>query len=455
MTESLVSEPVISESDRDASLPGVSVQIADLLTGTKLRHPLLNSAGVLLVAEGTTITSQLKQRIASYGKDNVRINPDDLGNVTLDVSDIEGRQTVGTTSELIERLDSIIDQGVLLVKNDGPAMQGQMVSNGRKPFDASRREELLTQHQATRESLDSMMREVGHGQELNGKQIAQLVATYLTDMAEDNEHVLSIAMSADKQGLSERALQTSLMAMTIGVEMGFDVSNVRLLGICGLVHDWGMTRVPEEILSKSGRLTEIEFLEIQKHPIHTLDILTLISGIPGIVPLVVYQVHESLNGTGYPRGRKGSSIHPFARILHVVDVYTALTSPRSYRNPIMPYGAVECLLQLASKRVLDSKVITALLNAFSLFPIGSFVTLDDASVAQVLRPNRGKFDRPIVQLVRDSQGQKVPVSDDSIIDLATSERQVVQAIPTPGRNEIPYSKDVLTGSACHQYRDQA
>ncbi len=441
-----------SESTQETEPQNVSVRIADLLIGSKLQHPLCNSAGVLLVAAGTVITSQLKQRISSYGSDKVHIDADDLGNVTLDVSEIEDRKFVGGSAALIDRLDTIIDQGILFVKNDGPAMQDQMVSNGRKAFDSSRGEELLSQHQTTSDSLDSMMREAVHGRQLDAQQITQMVATYLTDMMEDNEHVLSIAMSADQQRLSERSLQTALISMTIGAEMGFDADNVRLLGICGLVHDWGMTRVPEEILLKNAPLTEVEFLEIQKHPVHTIDLLGQITGIPGIVPLVVYQVHESLNGTGYPRGRRGMAIHPFARILHVADTYTAMTMPRCFADSTTPYGAIECLLNLASEKYIDSKVVTALLNAFSLFPIGSFVTLDDASVAQVLRPNRGKFNQPIVQIVRDSSGAKVPVCDEAIVDLANSERSVVQAIPTPGRNEIPFSKDIFRGSAAYQFR---
>ncbi len=447
MTDSLISESLETSDGQH-----VSVRIADLLIGSKLRFPLCNASGILLVSEGTVITSGIKKKLALHGASNVRISAADSGNVTLDVSELEGRQFVGANSELIERLDAIVDQGIMFVKNDGPAMQDQMVFNGRKAFDSKRREELLLQHQATSESLDSMMREAVHGRQLNGKQITQLVATYLTDMTDDNEHVLSIAMNAEKQGLSERSLQTSLIAMTIGVEMGYDSDNVRSLGICGLVHDWGMTRVPQEILSKSEPLNEIEFLEIQKHPIHSIELLSHISGIPGIVPLVVYQVHERLNGSGYPRGRQGSAIHPFARILHVADAYTALTSKRVYAKPLTAYGAIECLLHLASDRVLDSKVVTALLNAFSLFPIGSFVTLSDGSVAQVLRANRGRFNQPIVQLVRNSQGQKVPQSDEVVIDLADSELSVVQAIPTPGRDEVMFSPDVLTGSASHQFR---
>lgn len=446
MTESLAPEPVKIDDDH------VSVRIADLLIGSELRFPLCNTSGILLVAEGTTITSQLKKRIASYGSENVRIHAADVGRVTLTASEVDGRVGLGVDSELVAKIDKIVNQGQMFVKNEGPPMRDEMAVNGPKAYDSDQKEELEQQHQTTSDALNVMMDEVASGRSLDGQQVTKLVAKYVSDLAKDKDLVLNIALMANKEGLTERSLQTALLSMTIGVEMGFDAGNVQLLGICGLLHDWGMTKVPEEIVSATGPLTRLQFLEIQKHPIHSIDMLNSITGIPGLVPLVVFQVHERLDGSGYPRGRQSSAIHPLARILQVADNYTALTSPRNYAKPVTAYGAVECLLHLASERVLDSKVITALLNAFSLFPIGSFVTLDDGSIAQVLRANRGRFNQPVVQLVRNSQGEKIAPSDETVVDLTNSELSVVQAIPTPGRDEVVFSPEVLTGSASYQFQ---
>ena len=95
----------------------------------------------------------------------------------------------------------------------------------------------------------------------------------------------------------------------------------------------------------------------------------------------------------------------------------------------------------------DPKVVGALLNAFSLFPIGSFVSLDDGSVAQVLRPNKNQYSQPIVQVLRDPRGQRVEQSDEAILDLTQSERKVIQAVRTPGKNELMFSPELLAGSA--------
>src|SRR5690606_15497605 len=112
--------------------------------------------------------------------------------------------------------------------------------------------------------------------------------------------------------LAARGLETSLLAMAIGIEMGLDADNTRMLGIAALVHDWGMALIPEHIRNPTRPLTPVERLELQKHPIYSLGMLQSVSSLPPAVSVIAYQVHESPNGRGYPRGRTGSSIHLLA-----------------------------------------------------------------------------------------------------------------------------------------------
>lgn len=425
----------------------VEVRVEDLLLGTVLERPVYDTNGLLLLAEGSVLTKEFRDLLRQRKTPTVRMSHVDAARSTLDATLAEELPTSHFTTELSQRIDAVIDRGMLFVRNDGPPAKSRMVFHGRKAFDTEKREHLLLNHQATSESLDSMMREAARGKNLNGRQITQLAASYLTDMTEDSEQVLSVALDAEKRGLGEHSLQTSLLAMAVAVELGLNEENVRLVGVCGLVQDWGMTKVPSEVLKAPGRLGPVEFHEIKKHPVHSLDLLERIAGIPGVVPLVAYQIHERPNGTGYPRGRKGNAIHLFARILHVADAYTALTTPRVFRPALTPYAAMECLVRQSSQKTVDPKVVTALLDVLSLFPIGSFVALSDGSVAQVLRPNKGKFTQPIVQVVRDRQGQRVAGGDESLIDLAASELSIAQAVPTPGKGEIGLSPDILAPRA--------
>jgi HD-GYP domain-containing protein (c-di-GMP phosphodiesterase class II) len=197
--------------------------------------------------------------------------------------------------------------------------------------------------------------------------------------------------------------------------------------------------VPPEILNANRVLTKSEFLEIQKHPIYTLDLLKTITAVPDLVPLICYQVHERPNGTGYPRGRTRSSIHPAARVLNVADAYLALTAPRPFRKPLMPYTAIESLLRQAAEGLVDGEVVRALLHVVSMFPIGSHVMLSDGSAARVLRRNANNYRSPIVQIIKDASGNATDPHDESqIIDPSTKGLSIVKAVPVTDSEQIVF-----------------
>jgi HD-GYP domain-containing protein (c-di-GMP phosphodiesterase class II) len=245
--------------------------------------------------------------------------------------------------------------------------------------------------------------------------------------------------------LADHCLQMSLLGMALAIEMGMSEAEICLVGLSGLLHDWGMTRVPEAIVSAKRVLSRVEFLEIQKHPMYTLDLLRSISGIPARVPLICFQVHEQPNGRGYPRGRQHENIHPAARILHVADVYLALTSQRPFRPPVTPAAAMRCLLVQARDNAVDPAAVASLLNVMSLFPIGSYVLLSDGSMARVVRRNGDKYTTPIVEIVQDAAGAPVAADaqDSQIIDPSERGLTVVRGLPTPGRDEVELTPEVL------------
>ena len=126
-----------------------------------------------------------------------------------------------------------------------------------------------------------------------------------------------------------------------------------------------------------------------------------------------YQIHERLNGSGYPRKRQHPQIHLFARIGAVADTYLAMVSPRNGRIGMTPYDAVEKLLYATRIGLFDASVVRALLHAVSLFPVGSVVKLSDGRSARVSRSNRDHYDRPVVEVLSDN-----PSDDGQILDLA-------------------------------------
>jgi len=423
----------------------VSVGIDELIVGRPLRFPVYDEQGVLLLAVGQLITGEFKQKLKAHKVNTVLLSPDDVQRMTLrQVAAPSAPLSVAIDSELAKKIDAVIDCGLVSVVNKGPAVKSSIVYLGRKAYDKQQRRELISQHDKNSEALGQLMTEALHGNCLDGTCVSMMAAEYLKQMTTDVDNTLTSTSDLMKdESIIARSVEVSLLAMALGVEMGLDAGNIRDLGMIGLVHDWGMMKVPEEIRKLPRRLTPIEQIEIKKHPIHSLEMLQRVSSLPSIVSVVAYQVHERVNGKGYPRGRRGNSIHIFARILQAADKYVALTTSKPYRPALMPYSAMECLVRQAKDRDICPDVMKSLLKVMSLFPLNSFLQLSDGSIARVLRRNLDHYTQPIVARVQTPEGDAVdPTSLDNIIDLTDSPIQVRQALPTPGKTEISLTNDI-------------
>ncbi|TWT59982.1 Cyclic di-GMP phosphodiesterase response regulator RpfG [Rubinisphaera italica] len=423
----------------------VTVSVNDLIVGRKMNFPIYDPHGVLLLAENSEITQERKRAIIQHGVPEVRISQEDKKRVTMN-SELANLKTnsFGLDADLTKRIDTIIDGGLMALKNDGPAVKNNVVFLGRKGYNQEKRQKLIEQHQSNGVALGEMIGEVMYGEKINGSIVSKMAAHYLKEMTTDTDNTLtSVIDQFQDDDIASRSMEVSLLAMAIGIEMDLDADNIRNLAIAGLVHDWGMMKVSLEIRTSKSKLNPIEMLEIKKHPIYSLEMLQHVSALSSVVPVVAYQVHERMNGTGYPRGRRGQSIHPLARILQVADAFVGMTSDRPYRPAMMRYSAMECLIRQARENFVDSNVVRALLKVQSLFPIGSFVQLSDGSIAQVIRRNQDHYTKPIVLRLQDASGDFVDrEADENLIDLhAEEELQITHALPTPGSNEVTFSDE--------------
>ena len=123
------------------------------------------------------------------------------------------------------------------------------------------------------------------------------------------------------------------LAAAIGREMGLPEHDIEGIFLAGMVHDIGKINVPAEILSKPGKLTEIEFELIKSHSQAGYDIVKGVD-FPWPVAQMILQHHERLDGSGYPDGLQGNQILVGAKILAVADVVEAMTARRPYREAL-------------------------------------------------------------------------------------------------------------------------
>jgi putative nucleotidyltransferase with HDIG domain len=175
------------------------------------------------------------------------------------------------------------------------------------------------------------------------------------------EAIAAMAETRDPYTAGHQVRVTRL-ACAIAEAMGLSAERIKEIRIAATLHDIGKMHIPAEILSKPGKLTEIEFMMIKSHPQGGYDILKDIE-FPSSVAIIVLQHHERLDGSGYPQGLKGDDILLEARILAVADVVEAMSSHRPYRPALGEGTALEEIIH--NKGILyDEKVVEACVTLF-------------------------------------------------------------------------------------------
>lgn len=146
-------------------------------------------------------------------------------------------------------------------------------------------------------------------------------------------------------------------AVLLAGAIGLGEDDRKLIATGGLLHDLGKLDIDDRILTKDGRLEEVESRQIRKHPLTGFRKLAHRSDLCAGQLLMVYQHHERVDGSGYPVGAVAGEIHPWAQICTVVDVFEALTSQRPYRRPLSHETALEVMSRECA-RTFDPELLT-------------------------------------------------------------------------------------------------
>jgi PAS domain S-box-containing protein len=175
-------------------------------------------------------------------------------------------------------------------------------------------------------------------------------------------HALVYAIAARDSYTATHQKRSADLARAIVTEMGLDQEKIDGIRMTGSIHDIGKLSIPAEILSKPSKLTNIEFSLIKEHPRSGYEMLKDVES-PWPLAQIVYQHHERMNGSGYPRNLKGDEILMEARIMAVADVVEAMASHRPYR----PGLGIEAALEEIEKNkgiLYDNAVVDTCLRLF-------------------------------------------------------------------------------------------
>ncbi len=146
-------------------------------------------------------------------------------------------------------------------------------------------------------------------------------------------------------------------SIKIGKKLNLLKDELDTLIVASVLHDVGKIKVPEEILNKTGGLTDEEYEIIKKHPADGAEMVK--DSYYSDISTIIHQHHERLNGSGYPDGLKDEEITIGAKIIGVSDSYDAMTDDRSYRKAYTPEYAMNELKRLSGV-LYDAEVVDAL-----------------------------------------------------------------------------------------------
>jgi HD-GYP domain-containing protein (c-di-GMP phosphodiesterase class II) len=152
-----------------------------------------------------------------------------------------------------------------------------------------------------------------------------------SELLADIVRALVSAIDAKDPYTSGHSNRVARFAVRIALEMRCPPKVVNTIYMAGLLHDVGKIGIDDNVLRKTGRLTESEFEHIKQHPELGCKILADLKPLADALPAVLHH-HEQWNGRGYPHGLAGENIPLIARILAVADAYDAMTSDRPYRQ---------------------------------------------------------------------------------------------------------------------------
>jgi hypothetical protein len=206
-----------------------------------------------------------------------------------------------------------------------------------------------------------------------------------------------------------------LLALRLGVNLGYDRARLLPLGQAAALFDAGLWQVPESLVERAETLSGAELATYRSHPRLSADIVQRWSPPDARIVESILDHHEREHGQGFPRGLHGSGIDPDAKIIGLVDTYTALTVPPASRPRLRPHEAIRDIVKTRNDQF-PSGLIKALLSEISVFPPGTIVRLNTEEVGRVIAVNRNHPLRPQVEVFADGRGQRLALP--KIIDLS-------------------------------------
>jgi putative nucleotidyltransferase with HDIG domain len=197
-------------------------------------------------------------------------------------------------------------------------------------------------------------------------------------------------------------VNVSILTMGQAQALGVEGRLLREFGLSALMHDIGKVRTPLEILNKPDRLTEDEFVIMRRHPVEGAEILRRTPEMPILAPVVAFEHHLRLDGSGYPVVKR-TALNLGTLLCSIADVYDAMRSQRAYQKA-QPSERVLAVLRQSEGSHFDKHLVRRFVQLLGIYPPGTLVKLNTNEVAVVMKVHAPDPYRPRVKVLFDQNG---------------------------------------------------
>jgi putative nucleotidyltransferase with HDIG domain len=273
---------------------------------------------------------------------------------------------------------------------------------------------------------------------LNIRKAKRLMQNAVNAILQDDSTLLGLANIKNYDEYTfNHSVNVAIYAIALGQRIGIPKKHLSHLGMAGLFHDMGKTRIPKEILNKTGKLSPEEWSMMRSHPVIGTELIMRMKEWGELSTRMIegaFEHHLRYDLTGYPRLTRKRKITLFGRIITVADFYDALVRPRVYnRFPYVSEKILGIMLERSGKDF-DPAIVKVFINMIGIFPLGTLVLLNTNEMGLVtqIHEDTELIDRPKVCLLYygDGEYRKGKVVDLREVDQVTGDfkRNIVKTL---------------------------
>ena len=220
-------------------------------------------------------------------------------------------------------------------------------------------------------------------------------------------------------------VNVSILMMGQARALGIDGALLREFGLAALMHDIGKVRTPLDVLNKPEKLTDEEFEIMKRHVVDGAEILRGTPDVPALAPIIAFEHHLRIDGTGYPAGVNRHSLNLGTMMCGIADVYDAMRSQRAYQQSY-PTDRILQVLKRNDGAQFDKNLVRRFVQLLGIYPVGNYVKLNTGEVAVVRQVHAPDPYRPQVRVLFDKSGAAV----DTPYDLNLWDAHVESGVPS-------------------------